>query len=133
MPVPTYKYRCYYVASKFISILHISIVLIVGILRKLTSHGRQMPYDSMLTIARDVARIQEGLPGEYSYHVHATRRNSVTKLITDVPTEHKKDGVNNMAGCVKALLASLKHPRAYRPAEDGKCEVFVGGVKGLDE
>ena len=102
---------------------------IEGILRKLTSHGRRMPYDSMLTISRDVARIQEGLPGEYSYHVHATRRNSVTKLITDVPTEHKKDGVNNMAGCVKALLASLKHPRAYRPAEDGKCEVLVGGVR----
>jgi hypothetical protein len=94
------------------------------ILQKLTSEGRSMPYNSMLTITRDLSRIQEGLPGQYAYHVKATRRNSVTKPMRKVDTEHK-----TMAGCVVRLLDSLKHPRTYRPVQDGKCELLIGGVR----
>ncbi len=95
-----------------------------NIMDKLSGLEASLPYDSMLSISRETAKIRAGLPGEYSYSVQATRRCCVRRAYTVVPTEYKCITV-----CVKKLLVHLKYPVTYAPKRDMLCELFISGIR----
>jgi hypothetical protein len=49
---------------------------VTNLMDKLKSQTHVLPYNSMLSIANEIARIRQGQPGVYSYYSNATRRNS---------------------------------------------------------
>ena len=96
---------------------------VTNLMDKLKSQTHVLPYNSMLSIANEIARIRTGQPGVYSYYINATRRNSRSLAYKDVQTEQK-----SITACVKTLLSSLNYAATYAPANT-PCEVLISGVR----
>jgi hypothetical protein len=97
---------------------------VADMMAKLSAQRQHLPYDSMLSISKEIVRLKDGLPGEYSLYVDANRRNCAQREYDDVPTEHKC-----ITGCVKKLLVSLKYPTTYTPKDAVSCELFIAGIQ----
>ena len=98
-----------------------------GAINKLVSKlelvGHALPPTSVLSVAKEIQKLKDGLAGEYSFNVRPTWRNSRNVSPSDVATEEK-----SITTHVRTLWRSLKNPASYAPKEDAKCVILVAGV-----